>query len=137
MFTVWIVRSCRYSVRQVPGYSAQAGHDQHDLYKNIVERVLPQLSFGSYFKKKPVNEGGSDKEIGKTGGDPGKGTANGRDDKRQKDPNRAKDGPLFSSEHDEGLLADKPVSLNCEEVAQGCSDEREEKNAPTGVRHAA
>ena len=71
---------------QVPDHSAQAGHDQHDLYKDIVERVLPEPSFGPYLKKKPVNKGGSDKEKGKTAGDPCKGTAKGRDGKRQQGP---------------------------------------------------
>ena len=54
-----------------------------------------------------------------------------------KDPNRKDGGPLFSGEHEEGLLADKPVSLNCEEVSQSGSHQREEKNDPTGVCHAA
>src|SRR5208337_4536155 len=94
-------------------------------------------SFGTYFKKKTVNERWNNKEIGKLCADPCQGTAKRGDDNRQQYADREENGPLFSRKHDEGLLADKPVALNGEEVTQGGSDQRKQKNYPEGVHHAA
>src|SRR5208282_423007 len=98
---------------------------------------LTKLSVGTHFKEKTVSKGGGDKEIGKPGADPCQRSAKRGNDKHEQDADREKCRPLFSRKYDEGLLADESVALNGEEVAQGGSDQRKEKNDPAGVHHTA